>query len=815
MNNSQSMSSVNQIIEVIRSKKIAHLNVQDEILDQNHLKIDDNLLVNFGSCSYLGLEFDDRLRAAAIKGVENFGTQFSSSRAYVSITPYEKLEQNLEKLFGNPTILTPTTTLGHMSAIPVLVDAKDVVIMDHQVHTSIQNAVKLVKADGVHVELIRHNRMDLLEEKIKTLSDSYNNIWYMADGVYSMFGDFAPVFEIEELLNKYPNFHVYIDDAHGMSCYGDKGQGYILSQINQHERMVIATSFAKAFATGGGAIVFPTREMAQKVRNCGSTLITSGPMQPAALSAAIACSEIHLSDEIKDLQSDLHENIKYTKLLIDKFNLPDLSEPESPIFFVGVGLPKVGYNLVSRMKSSGHLVNIGIFPAVPMKNTGVRFTITRLHTFQQIEKMIADLSYHYELALNEEEYTIGQVYRAFKITPKENVEIENQIQEIISPQDLQIHHTKSIIDVPKEDWDLTSGRNGICTWNGLNVLEQSFKNNKNPQDNWSFDYVVIKDPSGKIILSTFLTSGIAKDDMLAKTELSRDIEIIRNENEYFYTSTFLCVGSMISEGNHLFIDEKSNYFKSAIKLFFEKMEELQQLYKATTLLIRDLPNDNKIMDDIMVDNGFFKTEMPENFAVDISNWDINENYKTILSKRSKRHFKENVERYEHLFKIKHILKPTNNEIDQVYSLYANVFDKSLEINTFKLPKSFFNTAAKNENWEILELSLLEQQTDVPVGAILLHKGIDSVTGVVVGLDYDLNYEFNVYRQSIYQLIKRSKTLGYSTVNFGFSAGTEKKKFGAVGHESCAYMQVKDNFKFESLMAGSFRKEARHEVAQLD
>jgi hypothetical protein len=38
------------------------------------------------------------------------------------------------------------------------------------------------------------------------------------------------------------------------------------------------------------------------------------------------------------------------------------------------------------MLDDGFYTNLGAFPAVPIKNTGVRFTITRLHTFEQIEK---------------------------------------------------------------------------------------------------------------------------------------------------------------------------------------------------------------------------------------------------------------------------------------------------------------------------------------------------------------------------------------------------------------------------------------------
>ena len=53
--------------------------------------------VNFGSCSYLGLETDLRLKHAACDAVARYGVQFASSRAYVSCPPYAELERLLAR----------------------------------------------------------------------------------------------------------------------------------------------------------------------------------------------------------------------------------------------------------------------------------------------------------------------------------------------------------------------------------------------------------------------------------------------------------------------------------------------------------------------------------------------------------------------------------------------------------------------------------------------------------------------------------------------------------------------------------------------
>jgi 7-keto-8-aminopelargonate synthetase-like enzyme len=259
------------------SKGILHLNTSTRPINGTRIIIDERPLVNFGSCSYLGLEFDARVKAAAQAAIEKYGTQFSASRAYLSLGLYVELEQLLEKIFDASCIITPTTTLGHIAAIPVLAQAGAAVIMDQQVHNSVQTAVQMVKPNGVHVELVRHNRMDLLEERINALRPLHKKIWYMADGIYSMFGDACPVEIIYALLDKYPELHVYIDDAHGMSIHGKHGRGFVLSRHAIHPKMILATSMNKAFASGGGLLICGDKETARKIGNVGGPLLSSRP----------------------------------------------------------------------------------------------------------------------------------------------------------------------------------------------------------------------------------------------------------------------------------------------------------------------------------------------------------------------------------------------------------------------------------------------------------------------------------------------------------------------------------------------------------
>ena len=77
-------------------------------VDGRTLTLDGRVHLNFGSCSYLGLELDPRLRDGVVDAVMRLRTQFSSSRSYMQAPPYLEPEARLERAFGGHVIVTPS-----------------------------------------------------------------------------------------------------------------------------------------------------------------------------------------------------------------------------------------------------------------------------------------------------------------------------------------------------------------------------------------------------------------------------------------------------------------------------------------------------------------------------------------------------------------------------------------------------------------------------------------------------------------------------------------------------------------------------------
>ncbi|MEM6766372.1 MAG: aminotransferase class I/II-fold pyridoxal phosphate-dependent enzyme [Bacteroidota bacterium] len=412
----QHLETVEKNITTAVNEGIIHLNAEEEISNGRTVTVQGQELLNFGLCSYLGLEFDQRIKEGVIDAVTRYGSQFSTSRAYLSVRLYQELETELEMMFRRPVVVAASTTHGHLSAIPVLVGENDVVILDHQVHASVQMAVQLVKQKGTKVEMIRHSNMEMLEERIKKLEKKYDKIWYLADGIYSMFGDYAPMDDLTHLLVKYESFHLYIDDAHGGSCMGPKGTGYVNRELPYHPRLYLAISFAKSFAAGGGVIVFPNHEEKDRVRKCGNTLIFSGPVQPPMLGAALASIKLHQTRDLPILQDNLARRVAYFNHYAKERDIPLFSESTTPICFINVGMPEVGFNMVKRLKAMGFFTNLAVYPSVPYKNTGIRLTITNHLQMEDIKGVLDAIEMELPKALAEENSSMEDVYHAFKVT---------------------------------------------------------------------------------------------------------------------------------------------------------------------------------------------------------------------------------------------------------------------------------------------------------------------------------------------------------------------------------------------------------------
>ncbi|TDE29395.1 aminotransferase class I/II-fold pyridoxal phosphate-dependent enzyme [Flavobacterium ranwuense] len=786
------IDTVDEVLSGAKKEGVLHLYAEDKVLTGRTIQIKGKEMFHFGTTGYLGLEQDFRLKEAAIAAIHNYGTQFPLSKSYISHPLYNELEQKIELMYGIPPIITKNSTLGHLAVIPTLIRDEDAVIMDHQVHWSVQNACQLLKLRGIPLEMIRHSNLDMLEDKIRQLTTKCNKIWYMADGVYSMFGDYAPILELLALTQKYTQLNLYFDDVHGMSWKGKNGTGFTFDVIKElPENCIVVSTLSKTFGASGATIFCRNQKLRDKIKNFGGPLTFSAQLEPASVAAAIASADIHLSPEIAKKQKDLADKIAYFNQLLSKGNLPIISKNDSPVFFLGMGTPITAYNFVHRLFKEGFFLNLGIYPAVPIKNTGIRITLSSHNHQQDITALAEAIEYHFPKALEETNNSENKIREAFGIDGRKNERIlESKIQELF------IEEMNTIQNIEKLEWNQYMGKQNIFDWEGMDYLEKTFSQHRDPTNRWDFYYYTIKDHKGNIILMTFFTYSLWKDDMLATESISMHLEEIRKTNPLYLTSKVLSMGSLFTEGKHCFINQEHLLAEKALKLLLDSIEEKYNSLNADMLVLRDFEESSNYNKTIR-DQGYFKIDMPESCVVQNQSWHTYEEFTKKLSPRSRKHFNKEIEPFEKYYDVVIKDKLSKSEIARAYQLYNNVKDNNYAINTFRYTQEVFKNMNESPNWEFIVLALKTETENPFVGVMFCYKNNNhTYVPELIGMDYKWAKEYQLYRQLLFQTIKRANALQFQKIDFGVSASFEKRKLGAQIISKVAYIQARDNYAME-------------------
>jgi 7-keto-8-aminopelargonate synthetase-like enzyme len=789
---------IEDLVLTAKSNGLAHLQTEDDYYDGRIITINKRTLINFGLCSYFGLEIDPRLKRGAIDAIERFGIHFSCSRAYVSTSPFKEMEHLVQQIFDAPIAMSTSLSLGHHSVMPVVVGENDAIILDQQVHSSVRDAALKMQGLGVKVTVVRHNDLNELKQKIDELTPYYDKVWYMIDGVYSMYGDYAPIKALYELMLKNKKFHLYADDAHGMGWVGAKGKGYILSQVDLHPRLILATSLNKAFGAGGGVFVFSDKEVCDRVKSCGTSFIFSAPHSLPVLGAAIESAKIFLSDELEVMQKNLADRVNYCQKLLEEYNLPVISNRETPIFFIGLGLVRVGYNILNRLLDDGFYANLSSYPAVPENCTGMRFTITLHHTFEDIEAFVKSIAYHFPRVLQEEGRTVEDIHRAFRKVLLVNGNNKEYSKVLVRSQ-FKVQHETSIHEMPPQIWDSLFAGRGNIDWNGLSILEKAFSGNEKKEDNCNFHYYIIRDKKGVPVVASYFTECLSKDDMLAPASVSAAIELKRKDDPYSFTSRTFMMGSMISEGDHLYINRSNPEWRKALMLLIDVIWKQHDKQDTSTLLLRDFNANDTELCTFFKEQGLVRVNLPDTHVVEYTPSQNTEEYIKQLNSERRYYLNKRVLKQEAIYKTEIVRKPGEKLLQQFYELYLNISRKALEVNVFPLPFKFFQEMASNEQVEFISILPNEVNTEdrAPVGMAINYISGESYHFLLTGMDYEYQGQ-DVYAQILWQIICRARSLNLKHTTLGFTASQNKRKLGAKAIEKVAFVQLNDDYNFALL-----------------
>lgn len=348
-------------------------------------------VTEFINCSYLAIDTRADVIEKSQAIMAQWGVHLCCARSRFSIGPLEELEEGLSTLWGGRAITFPSVTTTHMSTMPLLPSmelsarrGQVTFLYDKLAHASMQFLRPVLAAEH-RVEVLPHNDLDALEKAVLVAHARGDAVIYVADGVYSM-GGVCPIDEVLALARRL-EFSLYIDDAHGTSIYGDRGEGTVLAALGGTlpENVVVTFSLSKGYGCNGGGVLVPDREAERRVRTFGMTYAFSAPLDFSVVGAGLASLELHQSGEVKRLQTELRRKVALYDRLVGR------ELPFSPIRMVEVGDERRAIELGDALKARGHFVSVTFFPIVARGNAMLRICLGVGHTDEDITALVSSL----------------------------------------------------------------------------------------------------------------------------------------------------------------------------------------------------------------------------------------------------------------------------------------------------------------------------------------------------------------------------------------------------------------------------------------
>ena len=349
------------------------------------VQINGKPVLMFGSNSYLGLTNHPRLKEAAIKAVEKYGTGCAGSRFLNgTLDIHLELEERLARLVHKQSALVYATGFTvNSGVIPCLVGREDYLIYDERNHASIIEGKRLVFGKSLKY---KHNNMEHLEKVLKK-SDPNKVKLIVVDGVFSMEGDVSPLPQMVELAKKY-NASLYVDEAHSLGVFGATGAGVCEHFGVSDDVDLIMGTFSKSLGTIGGFIA-ADENIINYLKHTSRTLIFSASITPASTGCVLAALDVMAEEKWR--MEQLWANTRRAKEGFEKAGF-EIGPTETPIIPLYVRDNMKTFTLTRMLMDDGVFVNPVVSPAVSPEDTLIRYSLMATHTFEQIDESIEKIS---------------------------------------------------------------------------------------------------------------------------------------------------------------------------------------------------------------------------------------------------------------------------------------------------------------------------------------------------------------------------------------------------------------------------------------
>lgn len=342
-------------------------------------------LLNFSSNDYLGLANHPALREAAMAEWGRGGFGSGASRLICgTMSAHEELEAELADFKRTPAVLSFSS--GYAAAlgtIPALCGSGDVVILDKLSHACLVDAAHL---SGAAIRVFHHNNLEKLESHLSWAREKHpdGRVLVVAESVYSMDGDLAPVAEIVELKDRFGAW-LLLDEAHAVGVLGEEGRGLADREGVADRVEVQMGTLGKALGSHGAYIAGSVALREFLINRARSFIFSTAQPAPVAAASREAL-RICRSAEGEDLRASLRQNLA---LLGEDLGL---AETPSAIVPVIIGGESEAMEISAKLLDAGFLVPAIRYPTVAKGSARLRIAVSAKHSPENIQKLAAALA---------------------------------------------------------------------------------------------------------------------------------------------------------------------------------------------------------------------------------------------------------------------------------------------------------------------------------------------------------------------------------------------------------------------------------------
>jgi 8-amino-7-oxononanoate synthase len=349
--------------------------------------MDGHRTIMLGSNNYLGLTADKRVKEAAIKAVEKYGSGCSGSRFLNgTLDLHVQLEHELADFLQKEDCLIFSTGFqSNLSIISSIAGRGDYILSDAMNHASIVDGTRLSFARTIKY---KHSDMEDLERLLEhCAADDKAGILIVTDGVFSMEGDICDLPGIVRLARRY-GARIMVDDAHAIGVLGERGRGTAEYYGLTGDVDMIMNTFSKTLASLGGCVA-TSADVVHYIKHNARPFIFSASIPPAQIAAAREALRI-LSTEPQRVRR-LNEIATYMRQGLCQLpfvRIYDSGNEIVPIIPVLTGSAGRTLYTAKALLDNGVYVNPVFAPAVPSNGGLLRTSYTATHTNAQLDEAL-------------------------------------------------------------------------------------------------------------------------------------------------------------------------------------------------------------------------------------------------------------------------------------------------------------------------------------------------------------------------------------------------------------------------------------------